>query len=399
MEPDIRPASRTPCRGVTWVALLAMMTSGCLGHLYEVPRSEMERIVRTSPQERGRQVYAIQQFITATDPEPAPAWAPPLESPPVGYLVTDHGHWVPSFYLESYGAPYYQPPPYSRPPPTSPDLPSGGGIHGASPVPDGAPSSARSSSGGGSSGGSLGSLQGLDRLLALAVVVGVVVGVSLAITEGARYEGSVAVHPKHPVHLISTRGQQRTVPLDELVPADLEHLSEAMISGAEGAGMWLNGSAPLNRQGFTYQFGAGNDSLALPGGQTLRDVGFRFALGYFPHRTFGLLADTRLQFGADGSSAYYNARLGLEAQWYPLSLWRLHLGPFVGGGRAWSATEGGGRPSTAASRPYVSFGALAEFDLTTRLGLTFRWTQDWLPHSRPELNGFVHSWSLGLSIY
>jgi len=390
MEHNTRSAPGGTSRAVALLCLVTMMTSGCLGHLYEIPRSEMERLVSTPPQERGREVYAIQQFSTTSDPEPAIAWEPPPGPPPPGYLTTHHGHWVPSFYVETYGLPYYEPPVYQRTPPTSSELPSG--VHGASPVPKG-------SSGGGSSGGSLGNLQGIDRLLVLVVVVGVVVGVSLAATEGARYEGTVAVHPQHPVHLMDTRGKQRIVPLDELAPGDLRNLSEALLSGEEGAGMWLNGSAPLNRQGFSYQFGVGNDSLALPGGQSHRDTGFRFALGYYPVRKFGLLADTRLQFASDAFSAFYNVRLGLEAQWYPINLWRLHLGPFVGGGRAWSATEGGALSSTAASRPYVTFGGLAELELTTRLGLTFRWTQDWLPNSRPELSGFVNSWSLGLAVY
>ncbi|ATB27016.1 hypothetical protein [Melittangium boletus] len=398
MERNTRSAPGGFSRAVTLLCLLTMMTSGCLGHLYEIPRSEMERLVRTPAQERGREVYAIQQFSTTSDPEPAIAWEPPPGSPPPGYLVTHQGHWVPSFYVDTYGLPYYEPPVYQRPPPTSTELPSGS-VHGASPVPQGSSGGSKGSGGGSSGGGSLGNLQGIDKLLVLVVVVGVVVGVSLAATEGARYEGSVAVHPHHPVHLVDLRGKHRIVPLDELVPGDLQNLSEAMMSGEEGAGMWLNGSAPLNRKGFSYQFGVGNDSLALPGGQSHREAGFRFALGYYPGKTFGLLADTRLQFDSDAFSAFYNVRLGLEAQWYPIHLWRLHLGPFVGGGRAWSATEGGALPSTAASRPYVTFGGLAEFDLTTRLGLTFRWTQDWLPNSRPELNGFVHSWSLGLAVY
>jgi len=301
---------------------------------------------------------------------------------------------VPSFYLDQYGLPYYEPPAYQPPPLSSFHVSSG--IHGSSPVPGGSSGGSTSS---GSSGGSLGNIQGLDRLFVLVVVVGVVVGITLAAVEGSRYEGSVAVHPHHPLHLLDVRGEQRIVPLDELTPGDLQHLSEATLSGEEGAGMWLTGSAPLNRQGFSYQFGVGNDSLALPHGQRLRDTGYRFALGYYPVRRFGLLADMRLQFDSDATQGFHNTRLGLEAQWYPLSLWRLHLGPFVGAGRAWSATEGGALPSTEVSRPYVSFGGLAELEVTTRLGLTFRWTQDWLPNGRPELAGFVHSWSLGLAIY
>ncbi|ATB37748.1 hypothetical protein CYFUS_003173 [Cystobacter fuscus] len=379
---------RSPACVLPLIAL--MLTSGCLGHHYEVSRGEMERIVQTPPQERGRNIYAVQRFSTAEDPEPAPAWEPPAGEPPPGYVVTHRGHWVPSLYFDFYGSPYYEPP--YRPSVVA----TGADVHGASAVPGGTSSS---SSSGGSSSGNLGNINGINDLLVLVVVMGVGVGIGLAATEGARYEGSIAVHPHHPVHLWHRNGRQSIVALDELTAADLSTVSEVSLSGEEGAGMWLSGAAPLNRAGFSYQFGAGNDSLALPRGLIERGPGFRFALGYYPTKKFGLLADTRMQFASNDVRGYYNVRLGLEAQWYPLSLWRLHLGPFVGGGQSWSATTGVGLPTSEGTRPYVSFGALAELELTTRLGLTFRWTQDWLPNSNPDVRGFVSSWSLGLAVY
>jgi hypothetical protein len=401
-SPSVRSRRPSPWR-TPWcvLPLVALMVSGCLGHHYEVSRGELERLVQTPPEERGRNIYAVQRFSTADDPEPASPWETPPGEPPPGYVSTQHGHWVPSFYIDFYGTPYYQPPIY-RPSlvATASDVhgsSAGAGVHGSSPV-AGSTSSGGGSSGG-SSSGSLGNLNGIDKLLVLAVVVGVAVGVGLAATEGARYEGSIAVHPHHPVHLWHRDGRQSIVALDELTAEQLGTVSEVTLSGEEGAGMWLSGAAPLNRAGFSYQFGMGNDSLALPRGLSARSPGFRFALGYYPTKKFGLLADTRLQFRDDAFSGFYNARLGLEAQWYPLSLWRLHLGPFAGAGRAWSATAGAGLPTTQVARPYIAFGALAELELTTRLGLAFRWTQDWLPTSNPDTRGFVSSWSLGFSVY
>jgi hypothetical protein len=364
--------------------LLAVLTSGCLGHFYEIPRTELERLVETPPQERGQGVYAVQQFSTAAEPEPAPAWQPPMGEPPPGYSLSVHGHWVPSFYLD-YGMPYYAPP---EPPSSTHDASPAGGVSSS-----GVPSS--SSSGGGSGG----SINSVEVLLVTAIVVGVAVGVGLAATEGARYEGTVAVHPHHPVHLWHEQGGQRIVALDELTSEDLKGLDKATLSGTEGSGMWLREAAPLNRKGFSYQFGAGNDHLTLPGRQSQRGLGFHFALGYYPARKLGLLAHSRLQLGHDDLDAFYNVRLGLEAQWYPLSLWRLHLGPFVGGGQTWSAATGVTLPEAHGARPYVSFGGLAEFELTTRLGLTFRWTQDWLPTAGPSTRSFISSWSLGLAVY
>lgn len=362
------------------VTLVAMLTSGCLGHYYEIPRAELERLAHEHPKARGENVYAVQQFTTAAEPEPAPPWYPPPGEPPPGYSMGLHGYWVPDFYVE-FGMPYYLPP-----------EPPQGFVHGASPA-------TGTVSGGGSGGGSGGSIGDMDRLVVVLVVVGIVVGIVLAATEGVRYEGSVAVHPEHPVHLWHRDGTQSIVRLDELTPEHLRDVSSATLSGREGAGMWLRGAAPLNREGFSYQFGAGDDQLALPGGRSPRGLGFRFGLGYFPTKTFGILTDTRLQSNEAHGGSFYNVRLGLEAQWYPISLWRLHLGPFVGGGQSWFASEGGALPTTSGQRPYVSAGVLAELELTTRLGLTFRWGQDWLPSTRGDTPHFSHAWSVGFAVY
>jgi hypothetical protein len=246
---------------------------------------------------------------------------------------------------------------------------------------------------------SLGNINGVDKLLVVAVVVGVVVGVALAASEGARYEGRVAVHPRHPVHLRYGNGARRTVALDELTPEHLRGIDSAALSGHEGAGMWLRGAAPLNRVGFSYQFGAGNDTLALPALRDHQSTGFRFALGYYPLRQLGILGESRIQRGDEGGNNFYNVRLGLEAQWYPLELWRLHLGAYAGGGRAWSASTGATMPVTNLEQPYVSFGALAEFEVSTRLGLTFRWGQEWMPDARAGTHPLVTAWSVGLAVY
>jgi hypothetical protein len=372
--------------------LVAVLTSGCLGHLYEVPRSELDRLVQEPPQARGQDVYAVQQFVTAGSPPPAPAWTEPYGAPPPGYSMGLHGYWVPDFYI-GYGAPYYDPPA---------PAPLVSNHHEATPVGSvsgGGGVSGSPGSGSGSGIPNVGNIGNMDKLLVAVVVVGVAVGVGLAASEGARYEGSVAVHPHHPVHLRSSSGGVRTIPLDELTPEHLRDVDSAVLSGHEGAGLWLRGAAPLNRKGFSYQFGAGEDSLTLPGRQVARSLGFHFALGYFPSKKFGLLIDSRLQSNANELGGYYNVRLGLEAQWYPLSLWRLHLGPFVGGGQTWSAASGPGLPTAGGDRPYVAVGALAEFELSTRLGLTFRWTQDWLPTAGPTTRNFISSWSVGLAVY
>jgi hypothetical protein len=363
-------------------ALLAVLGSGCLGHLYEVPRSELERLVQVPPEERGHSVYAVQQFSTADEPAPAPAWQAPEGEPPPGYSMGFYGHWVPTYYVD-YGAPICVP----RAPVAPVD-----NVHGASPI--GAPAPAD----GDIDVPSINSPRDGGVLLAAVIVAGVAIGVGLVASEGARFEGEVAVHPQHPVHLMHYGGGQSTVPLNELTPEQLQDSSRAVLNAYEGAGLWLREAAPLNRAGFSYQFGAGNDALALPG-WTQRGAGFRFALGYYPLKQLGLLVDSRLMSGNDGFNSFNNVRLGAEAQWYPLALWRLHLGGFAGAGQSWYGSIGPSLPSTDGARPYFSFGGLAEFELTTRLGLTFRWTQDLMFPSPRVPPGFVSSWTVGLAVY
>ena len=376
---------RPPRLATAAATLVAALASGCLGHFYEIPRAELERLVQTPPQERGQSVYAIQQFTTAPEPEPAPDWEPPEGTPPPGYAYSETGYWVPYFYLR-YGGPMYRPrrPSYL-----------GGSVHAATPVKGSQPATPAPVK---KAAAALAE-EGAAKLVAAAIVVGMVAGVGMAVSEGARYEGTVAVHPQHPVHLWHPGGGHSVVPLDELSAGHLQTTQTAVLAGREGAGMWLLDRAPLNRQGFTYQFAAGGDSLALPAWRLVHGPGFHFALGYFPSRQLGLLADTRLAAGSDASGSFHHIRLGLEGQWYPLALWRLHLGAFAGAGQSWSGSEGPALPTTDSARPYVSFGGLAELDLTTRLALTFRWGLDFLPVAGPDTPRLASSWLVGLAVY
>jgi hypothetical protein len=370
-------------------ALLAVLTTGCLGHLYEVSPRELERLTQTPPEQRGQHIRALQQFSFADEPAPAPAWAPPHEPPPPGYTYySDVHYWVPDLYL-NFGRPTYTPPP----PRVS--------VHGASPVGGSSGGGGGSSGGGSGGGGSIGS-GGKDGglLLVATIVAGVAVGAGLTLSEGLRYDGVVAIHPHHPLHLLHENGHEELVALDELHPGHLRRGTRALIVAHEGAGMWELGRAPLDRQGFTFQWGAGADRLALPGGHSPSGMSFRFALGYFPLPQLGLLGETRLQGFNDGrTGSFYNARAGLEAQLMPVALWRLHLGGFAGFGRSWYGSGGSALPDTEGSRPYLQFGALAELDLSTRLGLTFRWTQDYLPGAGSATPPLTTSWNVGFSVY
>lgn len=374
-------------RAWTAVLLVTTLCTGCLSASYEIPRTELEKLVQVPPADRGAHIRAVQRFSTAEDLDPAPAW-PPVERnapAPDGYVYGPRGYFVPSIYL-GWGYPHYSPYYYG---------PTAATSEGALPR-----------SGGGGSSGSKSSKDG-GPLLVAAILAGVVVGTALVFSEGMRYDGWVAVHPHHPVHLLGEDGSQHTVPLDELTPAQISG-QRAVVVGPEGAGMWLRRRASLDRQGFTFQFGLGGDHLALPDQPSgphdgVDGLGWRFALGYFPTRWTGILLDTRLarHSEADGSS-WHAYRAGIEGQWMPLQFWRVHLGGFGGAGQNWAASspgEFGALPTTDTTRTYVDFGGILEIDLTTRLGLTFRWIEDWLPNAPATVQRMANSWSLGLAIY
>ncbi len=359
--------------------------SGCLGGTYEIPRDEAERLLQVPPAERGQRVHAVQRFVTATEVTAAEPLPPPAPYPTgagygPGYPYGGGGYGLYGPYLQ-WGTPYYQPV---------------GSSASRTSVGTGQPdnNSARSPSiprtGGGSKDG--------GAVVAAAIVAGVAIGVGLALSEGARYDGDVAVHPHHPVHLLRSDGAQYVRGLDELTPEDLQGPVKPILVGQEGAGLWLRGRAPLARTGFTFQFGAGQDNLMLPGKKLESGLGWRFAGGYFLNQWTGLTLESRIQRADNGDDSYHQVRLGVELQFMPIALWRLHLGGFAGVGRNLFASAGTNLPATDGVRTYTAFGAQVEVDLTTRLGLTWRYCEEMATGSA-DLVRMAPSWLIGLAVY
>ena len=118
-------------------------------------------------------------------------------------------------------------------------------------------------------------------------------------------------------------------------------------------------------------------------------------LGYFPHRRVGLLAGLSLA-GLQGEGGPTVARHAVtaEAQVFPLSWKRLHLGAAAHVGSAVVPREGVhefGALTTGA-------GALFELALTTRLAITARW--DWsTTRMDPGHWSSAHSLAAGLAVY
>ena len=397
----VRPMTRLRSWSiVALVTIATMLQSACLSNSFEIPRDEIERLSKVVPAERGKRVRAVQRFGTADELPPAPQWAaPPTQAaqagvPPLAVPLAQPYHSVPSYYY-GYGDPYYGPQYQvgvwsssgdSRlyPAGSLADSDRSGGSKVAGAALNGAGKAATDR-------------ENLAATMALLLLTAVVVGAVLAGTEGARYDGWLAVHPHHPLHVVGPSGH-RLVALDEVREGDIGPEETAVIVGPEGAGTWLRGRAPLDRQGFSYHVGGGFGGSQLAGRLVESGGTGEIGLGVFPSGMVGLAS--RLQFGrgfAQGGD-YLTIRAGGEAQALPIDLGWLHFGGYGGAGYEWVKAGQGNLPELDENRLYMQVGGLAELEWTTRLALYLRYgfstalagttTSPWTP-----------DFSIGLSIY
>lgn len=385
---------------VAALVIPALVSSACLSTSYEVPRDEVDRLVQLQPDQRGKAIRAVQRFSTSRDLTPAPAWGqpggiageagPPVVAAPVSGASPCYTGWYPDYY--GWGNPYY-----------GPRLWIGGGsstVETVGPASGGAPRAGASGSPVASSVGS--ALGKADRdsaraAAALIVVGAIVLGAALAVSEGARYDGTVAVHPHHPVHLLGRSGD-RIVALDELSLGDLRDDEAVILEGTEGAGMWLRGRGPLNRPGLTYSMGGGYSGLQLRQGALVSGGSTELGLGAFVSDWLGLLWRTQFIDGVQSGGDYIGIRSGAEVQAIPLALGRLHLGGYGSLGYEFAKAGGGGLPFTDDSRLSFGGGAVVELEWTTRLAVYFRYGVQ-----TALVGGDTGTWltggSLGLTIY
>jgi hypothetical protein len=420
---------------VTVLAAFGLTTSGCLSHEYRVSRDELVRLSQLPPEARSQRVKVVQKIgarrappVTPGTPVgsgvPAGALPPPdgsdWDDHPEPYIGTHGDVWVDVGVSGSHrggppppgagrgswrggGPPALGPavpaPPAGAQPPTAAS-PAGAvparplaGATAARPVAP--PAGAKSGGGLGglsvpSGGGGNGDELVVYAVIAIAVASMAVIG--LGATEGMRFDGDVALPPGQLVYL-QQNGGERPVPLHLLGPADLAGVEEGLVRDDEGYGLWRLDRAPLDRKGFAFK-------VDLGGIRTLdHDFMSGFAshiqVGYFPHRRFGLLAGASLA-GLEDAAGDSVARHALtaEAQFYPLSWKRLHLGAAAHVGSAVVPRQGFhefGALTTGA-------GALLEIALTTRLAITARW--DWsTTRMDPGHWSGAHSLAAGLAVY
>ncbi|MBM4342643.1 MAG: hypothetical protein FJ100_04620 [Deltaproteobacteria bacterium] len=393
------PDARQTRLGAFAVLLIpALVSSACLSTSYEVPRDEVERLVQLPVDQRGKAIRAVQRFSVARDLTPAPAWGqpggvagegPPVVAAPVTAGAPCYTGWYPDYY--GWGNPYY-----------GPRLWIGGGsssVETVAPAGGSAPRVGSSGSGGSALGSVLGKAdRDSARAVAAAIITAaIVMGAVMAVSEGARYDGTVAVHPHHPVHLLGSSGD-RIVALDELQLGELRDDEAVILEGSEGAGMWLRGRGPLNRPGFTYSMGGGYAGLQLRQGALVSGGSAELGLGAFLSDWLGLLWRTQFIDGVQSGGDFIGIRSGAEVQAIPLALGRLHLGGYGSMGYEFAKAGGGALPFTDDNRLSFGGGAVVEFEWTTRLAVYFRYGLQ-----TALVGGDTGTWmtggALGLNIY
>ena len=359
-------------------AFLSYACGGCLSNEYVIPRAELSRLAQVPPEQRGQRVRVVQdvgdrrsEAIDTTQPPPPASGYDQGQGygpPPEGYV---EGGVEPQVGVGLIIAPV---PPFPLIPPLPPGLPARGFAGRSGPAPHGLSGGAAGRSAphrpGASSGGigKLGGGSGKDDLVALLVVVALLATIGMVATEGARYDGSVAMDPWQPVHLKDANGLEREVPLAELTPSDAVSASAAVVMDDEGWGLTRLGRGPLDHQGFAFKMNVGGfhsscSCLVADG------MGMNLQLGYFPHHRVGLLGSWSIAGGSDSTGKSFSRNnLAAEAQLFPLGVWRLHLGGFGHAGITYANDASDGTRQGAA----FGGGVMLELGLTARLALTLR---------------------------
>jgi hypothetical protein len=228
------------------------------------------------------------------------------------------------------------------------------------------------------------------------VAVAVLAAAGLAITEGLRYDGAVQMFTGQPVHLTDADGAERVVALGDLVPADAAQSISAEVMDDEGWGLRFLERRPLDRKGFAFKVDVGS-LQSLCACYSAAGFGSNIQFGYFPHHRLGILASLSLGGGSDRlGNTFQRHSVAGEVQWFPLNLWRLHLGGFGHGGVQYAKDLSPGWRTG----PAFGGGAILELSLTTRLTLMAR--GDWTTaRTAPDGTSWSDSAQItgGLAIY
>ncbi len=317
---------------VAFAAFLSYACGGCLSNEYVIPQKELARLAQLPPEQRGQRVQVVEEIgdrrsaaiDTTQPPPPAPQDYPQGGPPPEGYVESEGGPQVgvgvgvmivpgPVF-------PAGRGPGFAGGPAPGPRGLSGprAPVTGGRAAPNARPAKSTGSGGGGK-----------NDLAAFLIVVALLATVGMVATEGARYDGTVALYPWQPIHLKDASGQERELPLAQITPADAATASKAVVMDDEGWGLMRLGRRPLDRKGFAFKMDLGMMHSSCTSCLSADGFGADVQLGYFPHSMVGVLGSWAFSGGSDSASkSYYRHNLAIEVQAFPIALYRLHLGGF-----------------------------------------------------------------------
>jgi hypothetical protein len=344
---------------------------GCLSNSYVVEHGELERLSALQADERAVSVRAVQRIGGDDYPPDGESFAPPPDdaNPTVfaGTIVVNSHHH------DGAGSPHSGPHPSALP-------------H----VTDGSSST-------GTTSGHAGYKKGNgDSLTAAAVAAAVVGGAAAAFTaigsEGARYDGWLAVNPDESLHLQLPDGRVRTVPLSVLSPSDAAATDYAILyEGEEGRFARLR-RAPLDRAGFTVTTALHMGGVPQIGGEVATGMGGYLHLGGNIANMVTLGMTATADSGLDAKRSMLIATLAPELQIFPVR----YVGFYGGYGWSFRNTDVDGR-TRADSGGFFRAGVVGELPLTTRLALQARvGIADYL---LPEGGRLLAEGQLGIAIY
>lgn len=291
-------------------SLVAVVATGCLSSTHVIPHGDLQALAQEPPEERARHVRVVQGFVGSDEPPRAPAVG--VET----VVVVAPGPSVP---VGRFG-----------------------------------PSTAKAKT---------------DNAKVW-IVIAAFTAVGLAVTEGMRYDGWVAMHPMQPVHLFGADGSYTWVPLAQLDPQTAAWSAKAFVRREEGP-PWLElGRAPLDRRGGTYSLLLGTGGLVDADGSLQNGFLAHIELGFAPIQELVILLDVGLGFAEAPDSTLYESRTAAELQLYPFAnLHTIHPGVYGEIGLGYRSQD---NPDIDTSSLYYAGGGILQLELTTRLALTVR---------------------------
>ncbi len=352
---------------------------GCLSNSYYIERDELQRLSSLPPESRWQSVRAVQRIGGDDNP-------PVDDSAVVGPSEPSGSVYVSTVVIDSHHHHHHYPP---RRTVVRPVAEVGGSVSGGSvsryPVSSSPVSSTPSVKKGNGD-------PAAAAMVAAAVVVGAGAGFVLAGSEGARYDGWVAVNPDEPLHLQLPGGRTTPVALSALSPADLATAEGATIYEGDRERFPKLGRAPLDRAGFTLSTALHMGGMAQLDRAPATGFGGYLLLGGNIANVVTLGLGATIDSGLDSPRSLLTATVAPEVEIFPIRYVGLY------GAAGWAFRNTGFDYGTRADEGWLMRGGiLGELPLTTRLALQARVGAS--KQFFPEKSSITMEGQLGIAIY